>query len=819
MIARVVVDVPVLNTDKTFDYRIPDHLTNSIQVGSRVIVPFGPRKIQGFVIAVTDDTDGAVGPDRLRDVEEVPDPEPPLTEELVQLGIWMSRRYICYKFTALESMVPAVMRSRYEKWVSLDPEQLERIETQVFLTGEGEQAFKLLKEIKHVEWKHLLQKCPGDQDWLEQGVKEGWLLIEREVKDRVTRKTVSVVTLLLEENQLPAVIDELPAQAVKQKEILRYFLHRPGMGSVRLKELLAEVGTIRQTVNRLVEKGFLKIEEVQSYRNPYEGIRYERQKPPQLTAEQKQVIHQILPAVDQGRFHPYLLHGVTGSGKTEIYLRVIERVLELGKQAIVLVPEISLTPQMVERFKGRFGEDVAVLHSRLSGGERFDEWRRIKEGKARVAIGARSAVFAPFENLGLIIIDEEHESSYKQEENPRYHARDIAMYRGKYHQAVVLLGSATPSLEAYHRAREGKITLLTLKERIGNRPMPEVQLVDMREELRNGNRSMFSRVLTEKIEDRLDRGEQMVLFLNRRGFSTFVMCRSCGHVMECPHCDISLTYHRKNRAMRCHYCGYAEKEPDQCPCCSSRHIRYFGTGTQRVEEELSRHFPGIRVIRMDVDTTSRKGAHEALLSRFKEGKGDVLLGTQMIAKGLDFERVSLVGVIAADTVLHLPDFRSSEKTFQLLTQVGGRAGRHQIKGEVVIQTYTPEHYSIQFARGHDYTGFYQKEIGERMRNQYPPFSRLILFTFIHEHEQTVVKTADQFARRLGSALPKTVAILGPVPSPIARIKNRYRYQCVLKYGSEQGIPDQAGQLVREFEQDRSHGDVQIVVDVDPQYLM
>ena len=406
----------------------------------------------------------------------------------------------------------------------------------------------------------------------------------------------------------------------------------------------------------------------------------------------------------------FLLYGVTGSGKTEIYLQSIQRVLEDGREGIVLVPEISLTPQMVNRFKGRFGDQVAVLHSGLSVGEKYDEWRKIQRKEVKVVVGARSAVFAPFENLGIIIIDEEHETSYKQEDNPRYHARDVAIERAKKHQCPVVLGSATPSLESFARAEKRVYHLLTLSKRMNDQNLPDVKIVDMREELREGNRSMFSRELFEKLQDRLMKKEQTVLFLNKRGHSSFVMCRDCGYVVQCPNCDISLTYHRYNQQMKCHYCGYESVVPTTCPECTSDHIRYFGTGTQKVEEELGKIFPEAKVIRMDVDTTSRKGSHEKLLTEFHEGQADILLGTQMIAKGFDFPNITLVGVLSADTMLHLPDFRSSEKTFQLLTQVSGRAGRHELAGEVVIQTYSPEHYSIELAGQQDFDLFYQKEM-------------------------------------------------------------------------------------------------------------
>jgi primosomal protein N' (replication factor Y) len=433
-------------------------------------------------------------------------------------------------------------------------------------------------------------------------------------------------------------------------------------------------------------------------------------------------------------------------------------------------------------------------------------------------VGARSAVFAPFENLGIIIIDEEHESSYKQEENPRYHARDVAIYRGEYHKCPVVLGSATPTLESFARAKKGVYHLLTLSKRMHEREMPKVDIIDMREELRVGNRSMFSELLFEKLQDRLQKGEQTVLFLNRRGYSTFIMCRDCGFVVTCPDCDISLTYHRAQNSLKCHYCGYEEHAPKTCPSCQSEHIRFFGTGTQKVEEEIGKLLPEARIIRMDVDTTSRKGAHEKLLTAFGEGKADILLGTQMIAKGLDFPKVTLVGVLTADTMLHLPDFRSSEKTFQLLTQVSGRAGRHDLPGEVVIQTYTPEHYSIQLASKHNYNDFYQMEMGIRKVHQYPPFFYISLITISHPEITKVVSVTEKITAYLRVNLSDGAIVLGPAASPIPRIKNRYRYQCMIKYKDEPKLKQNLKGLLDHYQREMQQ-DLQITIDMNPHMMM
>ncbi|CKF57162.1 primosome assembly protein PriA [Streptococcus pneumoniae] len=492
--------------------------------------------------------------------------------------------------------------------------------------------------------------------------------------------------------------------------------------------------------------------------------------------------------------------------------------LEKGKEAIVLVPEIALTPQMVDRFKGRFGSQVAVLHSALSVGEKYDEWRKILRKEVKVVVGARSAVFAPFENLGIIIIDEEHESSYKQEDNPRYHARDVAVWRGQYHKCPIVLGSATPTLESFARAKKGVYELLTMEKRMNEQALPTVEIVDMREELRDGNRSMFSKALHEKIADRLEKKEQMVLFLNRRGHSTFVMCRDCGYVVQCPHCDISLTYHKMNHRLKCHYCSYEENMPTACPACQSTYIRFFGTGTQKVEEEITKLFPEARVIRMDVDTTSRKGMHEKLLKAFGEEKADILLGTQMIAKGLDFPKVTLVGVLTADTMLHLPDFRASEKTYQLLTQVSGRAGRHELPGEVIIQTYTPEHYSIELAKNQQYDVFFDQEMQMRRTRQYPPYYYVVLVTVSHPELLKAVQVTEKIALYLRTHCSQQTMVLGPVASAIPRIKDRYRYQCMIKYKREPNLKNVL-KMVNEHYQAEMQKELQISIDFNPTMLM
>ncbi|WP_127584328.1 primosomal protein N' [Paenibacillus koleovorans] len=864
MYAQVIVDVPAKQTNRPFDYSVPHELREWVQVGCRVGVPFGPRTVQGFVIGLSDRTDA--NPAKLKPIGEVLDLMPPLTPELVGLAGWMSRAYICHEVTALQAMIPGALKAKYEKLVGIgqagaedrasesghDPLQ-SSLEIAMDLTDPEESAvLDYVRSRGQVKTQTLLQKFPLHGPIIKRLLAQGRLSEEQTVKDRVGTKTALTVSPLLDGDELQQAMASLGASAKRQLDVLRHFEAAPE--PIRLADLLAKLGISAGTVKSLHEKGWLDIQEVEVFRDPYAGRSFVPTAPLPLTPTQQAVFEPLSNALAADAHKVYLLQGVTGSGKTEVYMQAIRQCLDQGKDAIVLVPEISLTPQMVERFKGRFGNQVAVLHSRLSTGERYDEWRKIGLGQVRVAIGARSAVFAPFTKIGLIIIDEEHESSYKQEESPKYHARDVAVARARRHGAAVVLGSATPSLESYYKTQhpgepyEGAFleqgspgawapllgtewppfALLRMDARVEGRPLPEVHIVDLREELRGGNRSMFSRELYKAIEDRLHKEQQIVLLLNRRGYSTFVMCRSCGFVVQCPHCDIAMTYHQVSRSMRCHYCGRSESEPRTCPSCESEHIRYFGTGTQRVEEELGKLFPGIRVIRMDVDTTSEKGSHEKLLTRFRNRQADVLLGTQMVAKGLDFPDVTLVGVIAADTVLNLPDFRAAEKTFQLLTQVAGRAGRHKLPGEVYIQTYTPEHYSIRHASKHDYGSFLADELESRRERGYPPFNQLALVTFSHEQAQLLVQFGESFAAKLRELWARSpdrhkpgtlFELLGPIASPIPRIKDRYRFQCMIKYRGDLDAAGLIGAASDAFEERIRTSKIILGVDVNPQVLM
>ncbi|MGE7877000.1 primosomal protein N' [Peribacillus muralis] len=801
-IASVIVDVPAKQTDREFDYRIPVKWKQVIMPGMRVIVPFGPRMVQGFVTGLKGNSDFS----KLRYIKEPMDLEPILNDELLQLANWLTKEAMCFKISALQAMLPAAMKAKYEKVINVIEDKKDRLPSAIqTLFGRG----------YSLSWKEVIE---GEHASLfQKELQHGNLELVYNVKNRLNKKTVRVIQALLSSDELKEMASSLSAQAKKQQELLHYFMehHEP----IPLKELLEVTNTSSSTVKSLVSKGALTELDQEIYRDPYENRVFEQSNPFTLTDEQAAALAPIQEKIHHDEHDVFLLYGVTGSGKTEVYLQAIASVIEKGEEAIMMVPEISLTPQTVKRFKERFGEQVAVMHSGLSVGEKYDEWRKIHRKEVKVVVGARSAVFAPFENLGLVIIDEEHEASYKQEETPRYHARDVAIERAKSYKCPVILGSATPTLESFARAKKDVYKLLTLSRRMNENALPAVDIVDMREELRTGNRSMFSELLFSKLKDRLEKGQQTVLMLNKRGHSSFVMCRSCGLVINCPNCDISLTYHRFNDIMKCHYCGFEEGMPSVCPECESEHIRFFGTGTQKVEEELTKILPEARVIRMDVDTTSKKGSHERLLNAFGEGKADILLGTQMIAKGLDFPNITLVGVLSADTMLHLPDFRSSEKTFQLLTQVSGRAGRHQLPGEVVIQTYTPEHYSIELSALQDYDAFYEREMDLRRKSHYPPYYYVVLITVSHEDLMKTVSVTEKITNYLSSRLNRDSIVLGPVASPISRINNRYRYQCLIKYKREPDLNRHLRTLLEHYQKETAQNHLQISIDLNPQIMM
>lgn len=797
LIAEVIVDVSTYHVDRPFDYQVPVEWISVIELGSRVKVPFGPRNVLGFVVGLKKETDVLLN--KLKAINQILDMEPVLTEEMLRMAKWLKNNTICYEIDALQVMLPSALRAKYEKMIKLQQGQQLPLEVQAIF---GKRQRANFKEFERAGLLPLLKQL----------VAENIVAIENVVKQQGNVKEIRMVQITADQQLIERALEQ-STRAAKQRLLLQWMCQH--LGEIFTPQQICDEAKVSISVlEAVIDKGAAQFIQEEVFRDPFTK-EVSRTHALQLTSEQQVALQAITTAMDQQIAQTFLLHGVTGSGKTEVYLQAIQKVLEEGKEAIMLVPEISLTPQMTERFRSRFGEMVAVMHSGLSVGEKYDEWRKIQQGKVKVVVGARSAIFAPFTNIGLIILDEEHESTYKQEDSPRYHARDVAIWRSEFYNCPIILGSATPALESFARAKKGVYKLLSLKHRALHQALPTVFIADMREELRQGNRSMFSQSLIEAIRLRLEKKEQMVLFLNRRGYSSFVLCRDCGTVVQCPNCDISLTYHRTTEKLKCHYCGYEEHVPQICPQCQSDHIRYFGTGTQKVEEELYKLFPEARVLRMDVDTTKHKGAHEEILETFGAGHADILLGTQMIAKGLDFPNITLVGVLSADTSLHLPDYRAAERTFQLLTQVSGRAGRHDKLGEVIIQTYTPEHYAIELAKTQEYEPFYEREMFLRRRSNYPPYYFVALIQLSHEDVMMAAEYAGRVADWLRGNLSNQVAIIGPTTASIARLQNRYRYQCLIKYKIEPNLIPVLQRLLAMYRAEWIKQGILMTVDLDP----
>ncbi len=769
--ADVVVNLPHREVDKSFIYTIPSGLQNQVVIGSRVFIPFAGRQVDGYVVGLRDTTP-IEHPKAITGVDVA---IPPLSKEALALASWLKDTYLCHLATAIRCLMPSggTTKSR-RRWV---------------IAGNGEPAavpkgmdrlWYYLASRGAITEEELRKHFPGAQHRvaLKTWVMAGWVREENRLAGGIRTKDQA---FLYPTEQGSNVIGYL-AKAPKQAALWQVVMSSPG---ISMGEACQVAGTDRRVVRELCKKGLIRMEQSPIWReHPVltagEPVHHH------LTLGQREACRAIEPALLAREAKTFLLLGVTGSGKTQVYMEMINKVLALSRQALILVPEIALTPQMAARFQDRFPGKVAVLHSGMTAGEKYDTWQRIATGQVAVVVGARSAVFAPFENLGLIILDEEHEPSYKQESAPRYHAREVARWRAEWHQAVVILGSATPSLESFHAAMQGNYHLLSLPHRIAGRPMPVVHVVDLREEIRQGNRSMFSRLLQERVAKCLSNGEQAILFLNRRGFAGFLSCRDCGSAVMCPNCDVSLTPHGGGSVLVCHYCGYRCQPPARCPRCSGQRLRPFGIGTQQVEREISRLYPAARVLRVDRDTMTSGSSHIALWEKFRSGGADVLVGTQMIAKGLDFPGVTLVGVVAADTSLHIPDFRARERTFQLLTQVSGRAGRGQRPGEVVVQTFLPGDYAVQMAKAHDFHGFWRLEGVFREKHGYPPFGHLARFLLVGFHQETVAAGANQIKLALEDTLVENrgtitgVEILGPVPAVHARLQGYYRWQVVLK---------------------------------------
>lgn len=791
-IAKVIVDVPLMQTDKPYSYAVPKEFSTMLEIGMRVHVPFGKanRLIQGIVVELAEETTT-----ELKEIAEVLDFTPVLNEEQLWLAEELRKSVFSYKISILKAMLPGFLNSSYDKILHAQPSLNEEDRLLIFGNADRQHFSSLDKEL---------------QARVMRLARQGAIQVEYQAIDQKHVKTEKWYQVNHE------ILGQLViSNRAKKKQALRDIL-QVQTGMHRLADLKETFS--RESIHYFIEQAALQIVEKEVSRSEAYFENISATSALVLNKEQEAAVQATTQQIGHDG-KPFLLEGVTGSGKTEVYLQVIQEALSYGKTAIMLVPEISLTPQVTNRFIARFGKKVAILHSGLSNGERYDEWRKVERGAAQVVVGARSAIFAPLKNIGVIIIDEEHEASYKQDSNPRYHARDVALLRAKYNQAVLVLGSATPSLESRARAGKGVYHFLQLTKRANPQAqIPEVEIVDFRDYIGQNEASNFTPVLLEAIQDKIDRKEQVVLMLNRRGYSSFVMCRECGTVDTCPNCDISLTLHMDTKSMNCHYCGFSKGIPHTCPNCSSRSIRYYGTGTQKASDELAEAFPQARILRMDVDTTRKKGSHEQILKEFGEGRADILLGTQMIAKGLDFPNVTLVGVLNADTALNLPDFRSSERTFQLLTQVAGRAGRAEKEGHVIIQSYNPKHYAITFAKNQDYEGFYAYEMSIRKQLAYPPYYFTVGLTLSHKIEAEVVKKSYEVLNMIRSGLSDKVQILGPTPKPIARTHNLYHYQLIIKYRFEEHLQEVLNQIL-DWTQEKDNKDLRLSIDHEPQSFM
>lgn len=768
MFVEVVVDIPSAQVNHTFEYHVPKEWQDALELGMRVEVPFGARKLMAIVVAIKDQVEFE---GTIRDITTVLDYQSYLNEELIKLSQELSYRLQCYWISVLQAMLPSMLRVKYRtvfRILDNDP-----LLSKVDLSDTDQ-----VPEIA----KHDLETFLTPNQ-IKQLIRLNKIRIEYRVLDQKTQKKLHYISPdSYDPDILKKNIQTLSKRSKKQIQVLQYLQNQPPKSPLTIQELSKAAEVSKSVIDRLIDQEILAVYEADEYRRPDQIDQIEVNHARPLLTSQQLAFDQLAECLDQKKAQTFLLEGVTGSGKTEVYLQLIAKVLSESRTAMLLVPEISLTPQMVRQVVGRFGKGVAVLHSGLSVSERYDEWRRIINQEAKIVVGARSSVFAPLKNIGLIIIDEEHETTYKQNENPRYHARDVAQWRSKYHGACLLLGSATPSLESRARAEVNRYQLIHMDQRINQRPLPPVEIIDMRQNLEEQGQLILSQKLEKAIQQRIDREEQVVLLLNRRGYASYIMCRSCGNVLQCPHCDISLTYHKFDQSLKCHYCDYHTPLIRRCPRCGSDHLRKQGMGTQKVFENLKELFPNTPVIRMDNDTTRRKGAHARLLNEFSNQKSAILLGTQMIAKGLDFENVTLVGVINADTGLNLPDFRAGEKTFQLLTQVAGRTGRGRLQGQVIIQTYNPDNYVIQFASQHNYEEFFYYEMKRRHLGKYPPYYYTCSIKLSSKNRAKAQQAIFEVKLELQEILKgKEVIILGPSNSGIERINDYYHFMLLLKF--------------------------------------
>lgn len=818
MIAKIALSAATFAIDRPYDYLIPQELF-PLPVGVRVIVPFGPgnRRVEGLVLAV-EQQEASEKP--LKAILTRLDEEPVLSEEGIQMALWIRERWFCTVYDAARAMLPAglyyALQDCYQLADGVDQEAaLEAV-------GRSKNERRIVELVSpHLHGMEVAQireafgtKDPGPA--LHSLLEKGILTLITSASRGVGDKTERWVSLAIPPEEALAQVS-----AKQRTAPLRYGVVSllAGIGEGIAKEICYFTGATNSTLKSLEKSGLVHIEERESYRRAVVQSAAPAQ-PICLNEEQEIAFQGLNRLAASGEAAVALLYGVTGSGKTQVYLRLIQETLNRGKTALALVPEIALTPQLMAIFTSYFGEEVAILHSSLPAGERYDEWKRARTGKARVVIGTRSAIFAPLEDLGLIILDEEQEGSYKSENVPRYHARDVAKYRASRKNALLVLGSATPSVETMYHAKQGSYQLFTLTHRYNERVLPQVFLADLKEELRAGNPTPLSEPLTLAIEENLRRGEQSILFLNRRGASPMVTCIRCGEVPACPRCSAYLTYHLANRRLMCHYCGHSEPLPEVCPQCGGQ-LEYVGVGTQRVEEALHQRFPGVEVMRMDADTTTASRSHEKMLARFREERIPILVGTQMVAKGLDFENVTLVGVISADQGLYIDDYRAGERTFSLITQVVGRAGRGNKEGRAIIQTYTPENDVILDAARQDYDHFYEKEIGLRRVRGCPPFVSFLVIHVSGPEEGQALRVCAFLRDTMLEWMKKPeyqhlpCQILGPVPAAIAKVNNRYRYRLTVAAQNTRPMRELVAHLVRCAQADRKNRGVSVSADVDP----
>ena len=820
---QVQVSVP-LPLDQPLTYLWPENCPVKPAVGYRVLVPLGRRRVAGYLVEIAADEETRQHPAKdlaCREVLEVLDEEPLFGKRQLNFYQWVAQYYLAPLGEVLRTALPISMHLRGYKALRTLPQGLWALEKGVFLTRQEEEILLTLRRTGKLTFREVekrLGKAPTR--WIGSLERKGFVETCQifRGKQKHGRRGATLVWTAIQEAGA-AVEDLLALLSLEEADICRHLLHHGPCSQDEMEKAFPRFGDV---LPGLLQKGFVQTGSAISGMFDRTGAPRGTVPAPVLNREQEQAVTQILAHASRSGFSSFLLHGVTGSGKTEVYLRVIEQVLRAGREALVLVPEIGLTPQTLARFASRFGPNLAALHSRLSEGERLDFWWKIRRGQIRIAIGARSAVFAPFQNLGVIVVDEEHDPSYKQQDRVRYNGRDLALVRGKQEQSVVILGSATPSLESYYNASKGKHILIELKERIEKRPVPEVVLVDLRDPaVRMTHGGSITSPLGKAIGQTLQEKKKCLLFLNRRGYSQTLICRGCGHLFRCPRCSVTLTYHLSSKALCCHYCEHQRPAPGECPSCKGAEIRTVGHGTERIEEEIQRRFPGARIGRMDRDTTRRKGSHEEILARFRHDGMDILIGTQMIAKGHDIPAVTLVGVISGDVALDLPDFRASERTFQLLLQVAGRAGRGPWPGRVLIQTRHPEHFCIQSVLRQDYRAFYEQEIAFRKSVFYPPFCRMINLRMSGTDESATRETALQVGAVARSMLAENphlsagLEILGPSQAPLSRLRGRFRFHFFLRSSKVTALLGFTGDLVRRARPLLSAKRIGLEVDVDP----